>query len=75
MNANSPNELATELKLDMKKFNECYQGQKSQKYVEQALAEAERLGLSGTPAFFVNGKRLLIRDMPKDLEGIFANSK
>ncbi len=46
---------AKELKLDMKKFEESFNTAKFKALVDADGAEAESLGASGTPAFFVNG--------------------
>ena len=46
---------ARELKLDMKKFNKCLTTSKHAKRVQDSLAEGSAAGVSGTPAFFING--------------------
>ena len=47
---------ARDLGLDMKKFEEALNSAKGKPIIEADLSEGRSLGLSGTPAFFVNGK-------------------
>jgi protein-disulfide isomerase len=44
------------LGLNSKQFNECLDGKKFQSVLERNKAEAEELGLTGTPGTFVNGE-------------------
>jgi protein-disulfide isomerase len=46
---------ASELGLDMGAFRECVQNRETQQIVEVDLAAAERLRISSTPSFLVNG--------------------
>ncbi len=46
--------FATELQLDIATFNQCFDSQKYLKVVEGNTAEAQQLGIRGTPGFFVN---------------------
>jgi len=46
---------ATTLKLDAAKFDECLDSGKEAASVDQDRNEAIKLGLSGTPSFFLNG--------------------
>jgi protein-disulfide isomerase len=48
-------EQATTLKLDMTRFNQCMDSGEEAAAVKKDGQEAQRLGLSGTPSFFVNG--------------------
>lgn len=53
-----PDDLKQEakaLKLDAAKFDECLDSGKEAANVNQARNEAVKLGLSGTPSFFLNG--------------------
>ncbi|WP_207063317.1 thioredoxin domain-containing protein [Motiliproteus sp. SC1-56] len=50
--------LAEELGLDMKAFDACLTENPGQARVAASAAEARSLGISGTPAFFVNGRPL-----------------
>jgi protein-disulfide isomerase len=49
---------ATETGLDAAKFNECLDSGKQAKQVADDMAEAKKVGVSGTPAFFINGVML-----------------
>jgi protein-disulfide isomerase len=62
----SPAELkqyARELKLDGEAFDRCFESAKYQSAVAADVQEGERLGINGTPAFFING-RLLVGAQP-----------
>jgi protein-disulfide isomerase len=55
LSINNLKKYAKELKLNTKDFNKCLDdGEKVQK-VKDDISYAETLGVSGTPAFFVNG--------------------
>jgi protein-disulfide isomerase len=47
--------LAERLHLNTDAFSECLSGVQAKAAVSKDLEEAQRLGLSGTPTFFVNG--------------------
>jgi len=49
---------AEELKLDMKKFKAAMSSHKFATVVEQDSKEGTALGASGTPAFFINGRKV-----------------
>ncbi|MFO0574399.1 MAG: thioredoxin domain-containing protein [Polyangia bacterium] len=49
---------AQELGLNMKKFTAALDGGKYKQKVDDELAEGQKIGANGTPAFFVNGKSL-----------------
>ena len=46
---------ATEAKLDTKKFEECLTGGKYTAQVSADMREGMAAGVSGTPAYFING--------------------
>ena len=48
--------LATELRLDMPRFNACVDSEAARMAVLRDMHDARRLGISGTPAFVINGK-------------------
>jgi protein-disulfide isomerase len=50
------NEIAKEVGLDMKKFRKAMTSLELDRAIEQDLSLAMSLGVSGTPAFFVNGR-------------------
>ena len=47
--------LATDLKLDMTKFEACSKDPQQQQAVQADLVAGSKVGVSGTPAFFING--------------------
>ena len=49
---------ATELSLDVDKFKECYTSGKFKADVQKDVADGSKVGVTGTPAFFVNGRFL-----------------
>jgi protein-disulfide isomerase len=49
---------AKELKLDVAKFTKALDGAQFKPQIEADSTEASKLGVGGTPAFFVNGKFL-----------------
>jgi protein-disulfide isomerase len=48
-------EYARGLKLDAARFNHCLDAGEQTAAVKRDLAQAQRLGLTGTPSFFING--------------------
>ena len=48
-------QFATDLGLDMVKFNNCLDSGQQAAAVQKDAAEAQKIGLSGTPSFFLNG--------------------
>ena len=58
MNRDEYIQYAKELKLDVGKFTQALDGAKFKADIEADSKEAASLGVSGTPAFFVNGKFL-----------------
>jgi protein-disulfide isomerase len=48
-------EYAQTLQLDMEKFDKCLESGEQTAVVQKDFAEAQHLGLTGTPSFFVNG--------------------
>jgi protein-disulfide isomerase len=58
----SPDDLkqyAQDLKLDGPAFAQCLESGKHVAAVEKDTAEGVRLGLTGTPSFFINGRQLV----------------
>lgn len=50
--------IAGDLGLDRKKFDECLGARQFKARVEQDMADGAAAGVSGTPAFFINGRML-----------------
>ena len=57
--------FADQLKLDQKSFAQCLDSGKQQPAVQSDVEEGARLGITGTPSFFING-RLLVGAQPLD---------
>lgn len=55
-------EKATELlkgtKVDMTKWNDCYDNKKTLDLVKADMAEGQTVGVTGTPAFLINGRKI-----------------
>ena len=49
---------ATDLALNMDAFNACYSGGKFRADVQKDFADGQSVGVTGTPAFFINGRFL-----------------
>lgn len=49
---------AADLGLDTNTFNSCFDGKKYKNQVQADLSEGNRVGVRGTPAFFINGRLL-----------------
>lgn len=64
-------ELAKKLGLDLDKFNKDYKALTSQQALERDMAEAQTAGVRGTPAVFVNGRRLKERNI-KELQQMIS---
>ena len=45
-------------KVDVAKFNECYDGKKTKERVDKDMQDGQAVGVSGTPAFFINGRMI-----------------
>jgi len=73
LNAESAEQLASELGLNIESFQTCINSNDSQEHVARSVSEAERLGLSGTPTFFLNGRRLHLHDFESDLINEITN--
>lgn len=48
--------LATDMGLDATKFNECVDSGRMEAIVQEDLAFGQRVGVSSTPTFAINGK-------------------
>lgn len=59
VNATALKGYAADLKLDDKKFAECLDSGRARAAVSADVAEGTRLGVSGTPTFFINGTPLV----------------
>ena len=68
LNNESPALFAKKLGLDMKKFNQCLGSKEAENYIKKAAELADKLGVSGTPMFFVNGQMQSFRNIEQDLK-------
>jgi protein-disulfide isomerase len=50
--------MAGEVGLDQKKFDECLDKQEFKAAIEKDIADGAAVGVTGTPAFFINGRML-----------------
>lgn len=67
LTADSALALAEELQLDTDAFNECLSSDFPAQHVNKAEEEGLRLGVDETPTLFLNGRRLHLHDLEKDL--------
>lgn len=58
LDTDSPTRLAEKLSLDMSEFESCLASDQPEAKVAKSQAEGVKLGVSGTPTFFVNGRQL-----------------
>lgn len=63
INADSFTKIASELGLNQDRFTADMKSQQLIQKLNKDMAEADRLGITGTPAVFVNGKKLNQRTM------------
>lgn len=54
---------AKDIKLDTKSFDECLDSAKFKSEIQKDVSDASAVGVTGTPAFFING-RLIVGAMP-----------
>ncbi len=58
LNEDNMNKIATDLKLNVDKFKADLKGDKCKSDVNGGMAVLSKLGVRGTPAFFINGRYL-----------------
>ena len=46
-------------KVNEAKFNECYDGKKTLDLVKADMADGSGVGVTGTPAFLINGRKIV----------------
>lgn len=59
LSKDSPKKFAEELKLNTKDFSKCLTSNEAIAHVAKSKAEGEKIGVSGTPSIYINGKRVL----------------
>lgn len=52
-------QLAQELKLDSETFNDCFDTDRYDEEIKDDLRVGRRLGVEGTPTFFINGREVM----------------
>ncbi len=60
-------QLAEHLGLNMESFISCYNDKQTAEKVKYSEQQAIKAGVTGTPSFFLNGKKLAFRDMRSGL--------
>lgn len=51
-------QYAVDIGLDAEKFNACYESGKYRNEIQQMMSTGQAAGVTGTPAFFINGRFL-----------------
>lgn len=54
---------AADLGLDTATFNRCIDNEETRSVIDADVAEAQRLGIRGTPTFLIGGRQLNIRSL------------
>ena len=67
LSKDSPLELAKDLSLNIDTFKQCLASNRPAGKVKLAEAEAQKLGLTGTPAIFVNNKKVNLVNINSDI--------
>jgi len=70
--------IAEQINLDMTMFNKDMNSPDSRKRVEQDMKDAKNAGVTGTPAIFINGRKLKKRNAAaaqKIIDEELANSR
>ena len=68
-------EIAQKLGLDLEKFRNDLNDEKTAKKVQQDLSDAKALNLNGTPSFFVNGEKIELDSYQDLLTAVEAKLK
>ena len=70
LDADSLKANAAKVGLDTKKFDSCFDSKAGATGVKADQAEGERLGVSGTPTFFVNGREMVGAETEKGFSDV-----
>jgi protein-disulfide isomerase len=62
LTATSAQDLAKDLKLDAAKFEKCLASPAPKLRIAKSEEEGKRIGVQGTPAFFINGRKMQAGD-------------
>jgi len=69
LNSAAVMEIAEAADVDLDAFQACIQSSVPATIVSRGESEAIRLGITGTPAIFLNGRRLHLHDIESELSG------
>jgi protein-disulfide isomerase len=58
------------LKLNLSEFDACFASAATRAAISEDLREAQRLGISGTPTFIINGRLVRGAQSPADFKAI-----
>ena len=67
LSSDSARQFAGELQLDLALFDECRQSPNTAEKVKHSEQQAIKTGVTGTPSFFLNGHKLVLKDFRKDM--------
>ncbi len=70
LSKSSAKDLAMLVGLDEKQFSTCQNDSKAAAYVQRSFTEGQRIGVSGTPTIFVNGRKVTLYDVEKDVSNM-----
>jgi len=57
-------QTATKIRLNGDKFNSCFTSNEHDAGIQKDIAEGNKLGVTGTPTFFINGRQLVGAQQP-----------
>ena len=63
LNPQKMQQIAEQLELDLVKYQKDLEDKKSKELIKRDQSEGYRIGVSGTPAVYVNGKKLRNRNL------------
>jgi len=69
LNSDAVMEIAKDAGVDLDSFQACIDSSVPATFVSRGESEAVRLGITGTPAIFLNGRRLHLHDIESELSG------
>jgi protein-disulfide isomerase len=61
---------AAKVRLDLEKFNQCFDTGKSDDELSKDQQQAQQLRVEGTPTFYINGRVLFAPESASDLESV-----
>jgi len=70
----SSRQIAEELGLDLSAFDSCVAAEATAAKVKAAEQRAIKAGSTGTPTFFINGQKVPLHDVAKELPGLLEQA-